>query len=387
MTSRSRVFVLALSTLIMVFAFVGGYLGQAIAKDDTYQHLRVFEDVVSLVLNNYVESVDVRQAMKGAMKGLADSLDPESAYLTPDLVQSLESNDPGGAAELGVDLTRQYYLRVVATRDGSPAAKAGLRPADFIRAIDNRPTRDMSAYEGARRLRGAPGTKVSLLVIRGNAADPHELVLVRERVAAAGDVASRMANGVTGYVRIPEFAKDSSSRVKQAIDGLTKSGATRFIIDLRSTARGDLDDGIAAARLFVQSGTLAVRLTRGDMRENVSAAAGDGAVAAPLALLVDQGTAGAAEVFAAALAQNDRADLVGIRTLGRAARQRLVKLPDQSGLWLTYVRYLTPDSNPIHETGLEPDVVVDLPEIEFGGQPPTPDATVQKAIDHLAAKK
>ena len=387
MTSRSRVFVLALSTLIMVFAFVGGYLGQAIAKDDTYQHLRVFEDVVSLVLNNYVESVDVRQAMKGAMKGLADSLDPESAYLTPDLVQSLESNDPGGAAEVGVDLTRQYYLRVVATRDGSPAAKAGLRPADFIRAIDNRPTRDMSAYEGARRLRGAPGTKVSLLVIRGNAADPHELVLVRERVAAAGDVASRMANGVTGYLRIPEFGKDSSSRVQQAIDGLTKSGATRFVIDLRSTARGDLDDGVAAARLFVKGGTLAVRLTRGDMRENVAAAAGDGAVAAPLALLVDQGTAGAAEVFAAALAQNDRADLVGIRTLGRAARQRLVKLPDQSGLWLTYVRYLTPDSNPIHETGLEPDVVVDLPEIEFGGQPPTPDATLQKAIDHLAAKK
>ena len=387
MTSRSRVFVLALSTLIMVFAFVGGYLGQAIAKDDTYQHLRVFEDVVSLVLNNYVESVDVRQAMKGAMKGLADSLDPESAYLAPDLVQSLESNDPGGAAEVGVDLTRQYYLRVVATRDGSPAAKAGVRPADFIRAIDNRPTRDMSAYEGARRLRGAPGTKVSLLVIRGNAADPHELVLVRERVAAAGDVASRMANGVTGYLRIPEFGKDSPSRVKQAIDGLTKSGATRFIIDLRSTARGDLDDGIAAARLFVNGGTLAVRLTRGDMRENVAAAAGDGAVAAPVALLVDQGTAGAAEVFAAALAQNDRADLVGIRTLGRAARQRLVKLPDQSGLWLTYVRYLTPDSNPIHETGLEPDVVVDLPEIEFGGQPPTPDATLQKAIDHLAAKK
>ncbi len=176
MASRSRVFVLALSTVIMVFAFVGGYLGQAVAKDDTYQHLRVFEDVVSLVLNNYVEPVDVSQAMKGAMKGLADTLDPESAYLSPDLVRSLESNDPGGAAEVGVDLTRQYYLRVVAVRDGSPAAKAGLRPADFIRAIDNRPTRDMSAYEGARRLRGAPGSKVSLLVIRGNAADPHELV-------------------------------------------------------------------------------------------------------------------------------------------------------------------------------------------------------------------
>ena len=190
--------------------------------------------------------------MKGAMKGLADSLDPESAYLAPDLVRSLESNDPGGAAEVGVDLTRQYYLRVVAVRDGSPAAKAGLRPADFIRAIDNRPTRDMSAYEGARRLRGAPGSKVALLVIRGNAADPHEIALVRERIATP-DVSSRMANGSTGYVRVAEFAKDSSAKLKQAIDALTKTGATRFIIDVRSTARGDLDDGIAAARLFVKT--------------------------------------------------------------------------------------------------------------------------------------
>lgn len=387
MTSRSRTFVLALSTLIMVFAFVGGYLGQAVAKDDTYQHLRVFEDVVSLVLNNYVETVDVREAMHGAMKGLADSLDPESAYLTPDLVRSLESKDPGGPADVGVDLTRQYYLRVVAARDGSPAARAGLRPGDFIRAIDNRPTRDMSAYEGARRLRGAPGSKVALLVIRGNAADPHEVALVREP-ASPQQISSRMANTTTGYIRIPEFAGDSAARLKQSIESLVKSGATGFVIDVRSSASGDLDNGIAAARLFVKDGsTLAVRLMRADTRETVQATPGDGTVTAPLALLVDQGTAGAAEVFAAALAGNDRADLVGTPTLGRAARQRLVKLPDQSGLWLTYVRYLTPRSDPIHETGLEPDVEVEQPELEFGSQPPTPDVTLQKALDHLAAKK
>jgi len=382
MTSRSRTLVLALSTSIMVFAFVGGYLGQAIAKDDTYQHLRVFEDVVSLVLNNYVEPVDSRQAMQGAMRGLADALDPESSFLPPALVKTIESNDRGGAAEVGLDLTRQYYLRVIAARDGSPAARSGLRPGDFIRAIDNRPTRDMSAYEGARLLRGAPGSKVSLLVIRGNAADPHVVDLVREPVSAP-DVTSRMANRTTGYIRVAEFSPESASRLKEAIDALAKTGATRFIVDVRATVRGDLDAGVAAARLFVASGPLAVRLTRGDQREIVSAAAGDGAVTAPLAILVDQGTAGAAEVFAAALAGNDRGDLVGINTIGRAARQRLVKLPDQSGLWLTYIRYLTPDNTPIHETGLEPDVEVELPDVEFGSAPPTVDATLQKALDHL----
>lgn len=381
-SSRSRTFVLSLSSAIMAFAFLGGYLGQALAKDDTYQHLRVFEDVVSLVLNNYVEPVDVQQAMQGAMRGLADGLDPESSYLPPALVKTLEANDRGGPAEVGLDLTRQYYLRVVATRDGSPAAKAGVRPGDFIRAINNRPTRDISAYEGTRLLRGAPGSKVSLLVIRGNAADPHVVDLAREPMMAP-EVTSRMANRTTGYIRVAEFSAESPSRLKEAVDALTKTGATRFVIDLRSNARGDLDHGVAAARLFVRNAPLAVRLARGDQREVISAAPTDGTVAAPVAILVDQGTAGAAEVFAAALADNDRADLIGIRSLGRAARQRLVKLPDQSGLWLTYLRYLTPDNRPIHETGLEPDVEVEQPEVEFGSAPPSPDATLEKALEHL----
>ena len=386
MTSRSRVLVLAISTPIIAFAFVGGYLGQALAKDDTYQHLRVFEDVVSLVLNNYVEPVDVREAMKGAMKGLADGLDPESAYLTPDLVRSRESNDAGGPAEVGLDLTRQYYLRVISARDSSPAAKAGIRAGDFIRAIDNRPTRDMSAYEGARLLRGAAGTKVSLLVIRGNAADPHVIDLARERVAGP-DITSRMADSATGYVRMLQFSADSASRLKQAVDALAKNGATRYIIDLRGTSRGDLDEGVAAARLFVKGGTLAIRLGRADAREPIAGQPADGSVAAPLALLVDIGTAGAAEVFAAAVDGNGRADLIGTNTLGRAARQRLVKLPDQSGLWLTYQRYLTPSGDPIHEKGLAPDVEVDLPEIEFGAGAPTPDEALQKAIEYFATRK
>jgi carboxyl-terminal processing protease len=385
MTSRSRLLVLAISTPIIAFAFIGGYFGRAIAQDDTYQHLRVFEDVVSLVLNNYVEPVDVRDAMGGAMRGLADSLDPESAYLTPELVRSRESNDPGGPAEVGLDVTRQYYLRVISARDGSPAAKAGIRAGDFIRAIDNRPTRDMSAYEGSRLLRGAVGSKVSLLVIRGNAADPHIVELVREQVAGP-DVTTRMADATTGYVRVVQFSPDSATRIKQAIDALANTGASRYVIDLRGTSRGDLDEGVAAARLFVKSGTLAIRLGRADERAPIDALPTDGVVTAPVALLVDIGTAGAAEVFAAALDGNSRADTIGTNTIGRAARQRLVKLPDQSGLWITNQRYLTPSGAPIHETGLIPDVSVELAEIEFGAMPPTPDETLQKAVEHLAAR-
>jgi len=385
MTSRTRLWVLAVSTPLIAFAIVGGYLGQARGKDDTYQHLRVFDDVVSHVVNNYVEEVDIQQAMRGALRGLSDALDPDSAYLTPDLVKAVEQNTSLGAADVGLDLTRQYYLRVVSAREGSPAAKAGLRTGDYIRAIDGRATRDMSAYEGARLLRGAVGSKVALLVIRGNAAEPHEVALIRERPAGA-DLTTRMANPTTGYVRVVEFTKDSPARLTQAFAALTKSGAASFVVDLRGAAWGDIDDGIAAARLFVESGTLAVRQTKTG-RETITARAPDGAIAAPIILLVDQGTAAAAELFAAALNGNARAELIGARTLGRAARQQLVKLPDGSGLLLSSTRYLTPSSAGIHERGLAPDVQVPEPDVEFGGAPPARDEALEIALTRLAEKK
>ncbi len=383
MTSRTRLWVLAVSTPLIAFAVIGGYLGQAMAKDDTYQHLRVFEDVISLVLNNYVEPVDLKKAMKGAMNGLADGLDADSAYLTPDMVKAYEANAPLGEGEVGLDITRQYYLRVVSVREGTVAAKAGLRTGDFIRGIDGRPTREMSVFEGTRLLRGAPGSKVSLLVFRGNAADPHSIDLVRERVAGPSLV-SRMADGATGYIRVFEVTSQSPAQMKQAIDGLVKTGASRFIIDLRGTARGDLDGGIALARMFVKSGTLTVRESKGNVRETVTAQAGDGAVTAPVVLLVGQGTSGAAEIFAAALDGNKRAELIGERTIGRAARQRLVKLPDNSGLLLSFQRYLGPDANSIHEKGLTPDVEVEQPDVDFGTEPPTTDATLQKALEFFS---
>jgi carboxyl-terminal processing protease len=384
MSSRIRAYVLAVSIPVIVFAVIGGYLGQVMAQgDQTFRYLRVFEDVVSLVVSNYVEPVDIRKAMGGAMKGLTDGLDPESAWLSPELVKAVESNVAAGPADVGLDVTRQYYLRVVSARDGSPAARAGLRPGDFVRAIDNKPTRDISTIEGARLLQGAAGSKVSLLVIRGNAADPHPIDLVRERPVAV-DITSRMADAGTGYIRIPEFTSNTPSRLKQAIDAVTKTGAQRLIVDLRGTARGDLDEGVNAARLFVRDKTLAIRTTRTNQREVIAGQPGDGAVTLKTALLVDPGTSSAAEVFAAALADADRAELVGTNTLGRAARQRLVKLPDQSGLWLTYVRYLTPANDPIHENGLEPDVAVEYPDIEIGAAPPTPDPWLQKALERLS---
>ena len=179
----------------------------------------------------------------------------------------------------------------------------------------------------------------------------------------------------------------SPARIKQAFDALAKSGATRYVVDLRGTARGDLDEGVAAARLFVRSGTLSVKQTKTG-RDVVTAQLADARHHCARRAPRRSGDGRAPrKCLPSALDGNERAELIGERTLGRAARQQLVKLPDGSGLLLSIVRYLTPKNEGIHERGLGPDVEVDQPDVEFGATPPAKDDTLDKALERLAEKK
>jgi len=288
---------------------------------------------------------------------------------------------------VGLDLTRQYYLRVIAARDNSPAAKAGLRTGDYLRTIDDMPTRDMSVWEGMRALRGAPGSKVKLVVIRGSAVDPHIVELTRE-TPGGPDVTGRIAAPGVGYLRIVTFGPKTADQINSEVAALSKNGASKLVIDVRRTAGGALDNGVASARLFLATGTLTIRESKGAERETVSAASGDGSITLPTAVLIDTGTSGAAELFAAALEGNKRAELIGERTIGRAAAQRLIKLPDGSALWLSTTRYLTPAGNALHEKGLEPTIPVDEPDgADFGQPPPAGDPILDKALELFAQKK
>jgi carboxyl-terminal processing protease len=411
MTTRTRLSLLLISTPLLAFVVFGGVMGRASGGDATFQHLRVFEDVVSLILNNYVEEPKIDKVMEGAMRGLADGLDPDSAYLTAAEVKSIEPGEklPGG--DVGLELTRQYYLRVIAARDDSPAAKAGLQTGDYIRAIDGKPARDLSVFEGMRLLRGAPGSKVTLTVIRGNAAEPREIALVRDRTPGT-TISGRMLAPDVGYIRIATFGADAAAKLRSQASDLEKAGARRLIVDVRHTAEGPFQSGLDAARLFVKSGTLAMiagrdpeapvppdgqtsqpakpadanaKVSSKAITETISAKPGDGAIALPVSLLVTTGTSGAAEVFASALAGNKRADLIGERTLGRAGIQKLVRLPDGRGLWLTYARYVTPSGESIQGRGLTPDVAVDEPDVDFDQPKPEKDPILDAALER--AKK
>jgi carboxyl-terminal processing protease len=389
MTSKTRLSILLVSTPVLAFVIVGGLMGQERARggDSTYRHLRVFDDVLSLMMQNYVEEVKVDRAMEGAMRGLADGLDPDSAYLDAKQVKSITANEALPDGDVGLELTRQYYLRVIASRDGSPAAKAGLSTGDFVRAIDGKPTRDMSVFEGTRLLHGQPGTKLTLTVIRGNAAEPHDVQLVREKPAGAA-VTSKMIGTDVGYVRVASLRNGAVEELRKQSADLAKSGAKSLLIDVRRTAEGPLDNGIAAARLFVKTGTLVVKAGHDKAdRTNITARPNDGGIDLPVTFLATTGTSGAAELFIAALDGNQRAEVIGERTLGRAGVQKLVQLPENRGLWLTYAKYLTPKGDPIHGHGIEPDVRVDEPDVEFGGPAPEKDVMLDSALAHMRTKK
>jgi carboxyl-terminal processing protease len=388
MSSRSRWFIFLISTPLVIVAAVGGLLGasRSAPAQNSFRDLQVFQDVLQLIRTSYVESVETDKVLEGAMRGLAEGLDPASAYLTPEEVKAVDAGAPLPAGDVGVVVTRQFYLRVVGVRDDSPASRAGLRTGDFIRGIDGKSTREISAFTGRRLLAGAPGSKVQLTVLRGSAAEPHVVDLVRE--APKGDlVSSKRLPGGEGYVRVASFTSGAAAAMRKQFDALRQGGATSAVIDLRGTADGTPDEGIAAARSFVKAGTLATLAGRGTERTVTSASAGDGSVAMPIVLLVSNGTANAAEIFAAALSGTSRADLVGEPTAGMAAAQHLVKLPENRGLWMTYARYLTTEGKLIHEHGLPPTVAVEEPNVAFGEVPPATDDMLAKAVAHLKQKK
>ena len=388
MSTRTRLAFLLLTLPVVAFTLVGGYLGQAVAREDTYRHLRIFEDVVSLITENYVEDADLEDVMSGALRGLTSGLDSDSTYLSPEQVARLESGAPAAGAGVGVETTSRYYTQIVAVRDGSPAARAGLQPGDYIRAIDDEPTRRLSSLESAERLRGAPGSTVRLSLLRGNTSEPYDVELVREALRGP-TVTTRMLPDGVGYLRVAAFPAGVSAKIERAARQLAADGAARLLVDIRNCAGGVFDEGIAAARLFVATGTLLRREeTGGDPQETrIEATAGDGAIDTPLVLLTNFGTADAAELFAAGLTTGgDRAESVGQRTAGRASVQKLVRLPDGSGLWLSWARYQHASGDALHRRGVEPTIAVNVPRVELGEPAPAGDPILERALEHLGAE-
>jgi len=383
MSHRSRLLIALVSTGLIGYIAVGSLLGRALG-DTSYGQLAIFNEVVRLVLDAYVEPVNLDRAMAGARLGMADALDGDSSYLDPEQYKLVQQPPAETDAEAGLVLTRRFaFVMVVAARTGSPAAKAGLQPGDLVKAIDERHTRPMPALVAERLLRGAPGSSVKLSVLRAGA-DPFEVTVVRERLRPAAPE-SKMLDEATGYVRVAEFTPATAEDVRAQVETLRRSGATRLLLDLRDAAWGAPADGVKVAELFLQGGPVAKLVGRRSDEKLLQADVARSAWAGPLAVLVTNGTAGPGEIVAAALLDAGRAKLVGEHTFGRAAVSKTVPLPE-GGLVLTVAKYMSPKGTSIHGQGLAPTVPVAQDDDDAPEGAARPDRILEKALEVVKAE-
>jgi carboxyl-terminal processing protease len=375
MSPRTRLFVAMISTGVISYLAVGSLLGRVMG-DNTYGQLAVFNEVVRMVRDGYVEPVDLDRTLDGAQRGLVEALDGDSALLDGAEYRAWREG-PAGDAEVGLALSRRYgFLMVIGVRAGSPAADAGMRPGDILKTIDGQHSRNLGAPVGERLLQGEPGSKVALEVLRGGQ-DSERVELSRERLAPVAPTSDVLEPGL-GRVVVTEFDADTSERVRTELELLKRQGAESLVLDLRQAAFGDAEQGIALAQLFVESGVLARRDGRKVPEQVWNAEPQRVAWRGPLAVLIDAGTSGPGEVAAAALS-GERAELVGRHTFGRAGVQKALPLPE-GALVLTVAKYHKADGTPIHGQGLAPDVPVRRPA---PGSEEEGDPVLEAAIEYL----
>lgn len=383
MSARTRLFIALASTAVAGYIAVGSVLGRVMG-DTSYGQLALFNEVVRIVLDSYVDRIEgpnLDRAMSGANLGLVDSLDGDSAYLDAEEYRAW-SQPPKDDSDVGIVLSRRYsFLIVVSTRPGSPAEKGGIRAGDLLKTIDGRHTRSIGVPVGERMLRGAPGSVVKLKVLRANA-DPIDFSLVRERLTPVPPKARMIEDG-TAYLKVGEVLPRTAEDMRTELESVKRSGAVRLVLDLRGAAYGQPADGVKVAELFLKEGVVAKVVGRTVTEKTFTADAGRLAWDRPLAVLLDYGTAGPAEVVAAALLDSGRAALVGTRSFGRAPVQRSVPMPE-GGLVLTVAKYVSPKGTPIHGKGVEPSTPVTLPSEEPGQTPADP--ILDKALEILRAE-
>jgi carboxyl-terminal processing protease len=380
MSPRGRLFIALLSTTLIGYIAVGSLLGRVMG-DSTYGQLAVFNEVVRLVLEAYVEPVNLDRAMAGARLGLTEALDGDSSYLDAEEFRTYQQPGREGEGDVGVVLSRRFsFLMVVAARPGSPAEKAGVKPGDIIKTIDGRHSRPLAPVVGARLLRGAPGSVVKLTLLRAGA-DPIDVTVVRERLAGTPP-SSKVLDDGSGYLKVPEMPARVAEDVRSELESLKKGGAKRLVLDLRGSGYGVPAEGVKVAELFMKGGTVAKYTANRASEETLTASPARFVWDLPVAVLVDTGTAGASEIVAAALLENGRAPVVGEHTFGRAGVQKSVSLAE-GGLVLTVGKYVSPKGNAIHGRGIEPSVPVEAPDETEPGEAPAGDPILDKALEVL----
>jgi carboxyl-terminal processing protease len=412
MPKALKLSLLAISVLLIVFVFLGGILpGGVRAGSDAsaYQQIEVYSEVLQHIQNDYVVTPDISDVTTGALHGLLEGLDPASGYLTAAEAKLYQAHANESKAQIGVEISKRYgYATVISVIPGSPADKAGIVDGDVIETIGTRGTRVMPLQMIQLALDGQPGSTVSFSVIEPTSATPDKMTLTRTMAEYPALRTDEYENSSILYLKPFDLNKQ---RVDEVLARVRKSGQQKILLDLRDVASGDIDSAVQLTNAFQKSGTIVTLEGQKYPKQTWTADPKNFVSDAPLMILVNHGTAGSAEIVAAALKDNNRAQLVGDRTFGSGSVQKLIPLPDGAELYLSVAKYHAPNGDAIQDNAVIPNVVVaennDLgpvgPPVSSGtvtkpGVPATavpakpapaaqPDDQLNKALDLLKLKK
>jgi carboxyl-terminal processing protease len=329
---------------------------------DTYKNLETFANVLTLIQQYYVDKVDTDKVIKGAINGMLGSLDPHSAYMTPEDFKNLEEETSGSFTGVGIEISiRDGVLTAVAPIEGTPADKQGIKSGDQIVRINGELTKTMTLMEAVKKLRGVKGTSVTITIHREGLKDTMDLTLTREAIPLLSVKSMEMEPGFL-YIRVSNFQATTTRDVRSAMKSFRKKNPIQgLVLDLRNNPGGLLDQAVKVADIFIDKGIIVSTKGRDNQEQMVFEAHQEGSQSGfPMVVLVNGGSASGSEIVAGALQDHKRAIIMGTTTFGKGSVQTILPLPDGAGIRLTTAKYYTPSGDSIQATGIKPDRVVPL---------------------------
>ena len=382
MKRRSIVFIVILAVIISSYQ-VGLSFGKD--KDELYRELEIFAEGLVLIESKYVEEETAEDLIYGAMRGIALSLDPYSQFLTPDDYKNLLVETEGKFGGLGIEITMKHgLLTIISPIEDTPAWKAGIEAGDIIIKIDGEMTKDITLNGAVKQLRGDPGTKVILTVVRDESRKVEDITIVRGIIKIKDIKRPMILEDGVGYVKIGEFRESTSKDLSKALEKLDKEGLEALIIDVRNNPGGLLNSSIDISSKFLSNGEVVVSTDSRNEEKRIykSDFFGKKYLNIPIVVLVNKGSASASEILAAALRENNRAVLIGETTFGKGSVQTILPLSDGSAMRLTTSKYYTPNGGSIHEKGIKPDIVIPKENVEKTEEDVFEDLDKKKEFDY-----
>src|SRR5713226_545069 len=360
MSTKLKVTIIASSLAILLFTIVGGFVNvRASSNDGAYRQLSVYSEVLSRIRSEYVEEPNIPGVTDGALHGLLESLDANSSYLSAAEYKHYKTMKTDGKADIGAAVSKRFgYAAVVAVIPGGPAEKAGVDNSDIIESIEGKSTHDMSLAEIHSLLTGETGSTITVAVVRPRRAEPQKIVITRN-VVTIPPVSDKLLSDNVGYIKVDAFPEGKSQEITGKIRDLQKQGAKKLVLDLRNSASGAESEGVATANLFLDHGTITYLQGQKYPRQAFNADPAKDITKLPVAVLVNRGTAGPAEIVAAAILENARGDVVGDKTFGDGSVQKLIDMPDGAALILSIAKYYPPNGKAaIQDAAVTPNFLV-----------------------------